>query len=209
MLLPPVDVGNGKEHEMSYTLDGTTLIVIAIAVLVAVVLIGWAIARQRKQRALRREFGPEYDHEVEVKGSRSQAVEELRARRSRVEEYDLHELSGSDRERLHGRWREVQKRFVDHPGDAVEEASALVDEAMRLRGYPLGEIQRKEADLSVHYPREVQDYRKAYAIAGRNRRGEASTEDLREATLYYRNLFEHLVGLEHDDDVSGRRREIA
>lgn len=180
---------------MDFTLDGTVLIVLAVLVVLAVILIGWWIARKRHSRGIKKEFGPEYYHEVEVAGGRTKAEKTLEGRRRRVEEYELRDLSSVDRESFAARWRDVQKRFVDHPSQAVEEAARLIDEAMERRGYPLGEIQRKEADLSVHYPQEVQDYRKAHAIASRNRRGDATTEDLREATLHYRHLFEHLVGL--------------
>lgn len=180
----------------SLTIDGPSLIVIAVAVLLVLALLAWWLAKWRKSHALKKDFGPEYKHEVKAAGSRTEAEAELRARKERVAAYDLHELHPEDRERFAARWREVQKRFVDHPSDAVQEAAVLIDEAMEHRGYPLGQIRDKEADLSVHYPKEVQDYRKAYAIADRNRRGEASTEDLREATLCYRGLFDHLVGLD-------------
>lgn len=184
---------------MNFNLDGPTLIALGIAVVVAIALLGFWLVRRRKSRTLEKRFGPEYEHELEAAGSRSETEKELRERQRRVESYELHDLSAADRERFAARWREVQKRFVDHPSEAVEEATELIDEVMRTRGYPLGEIQRKQADLSVHYPREVQDYRKAYAIAGRNRRGEATTEELREATLHYRNLFDHLVEPDEHD----------
>lgn len=181
---------------MNFTLDGPTLIILGVVVLALLVLLVWWLGRWRKSHALKKDFGPEYDHEVEHVGSRTRAEQELEARRARVKEYELRDLDVADRESFALRWREVQKRFVDQPSEAVEEASELIDEAMLRRGYPLGEIQQKQADLSVHHPSEVQDYRKAYDIAGRNRRGEATTEELREATLHYRNLFDHLVGLD-------------
>ena len=181
---------------MDFTLDGTTLTVLGIVVILAAILIGWWIVRRRHSHGLKKTFGPEYDHEVEAAGGRTKAEKTLDDRQRRVKEYELRELSSVDREAFSARWRDVQKGFVDHPSQAVEEAALLIDEAMERRGYPLGEIQQKEADLSVHHPQEVQDYRHAHAIAVRNRRGEATTEDLREATLRYRNLFEHLVGLD-------------
>ena len=177
-------------------IDGTLIIVLVAVVASVAVLVGWWIARRRRSNTLQKEFGPEYDHEVQAAGSRKAAEDELQARRERVSSYDLKTLPPEERRLFTARWVEVQKGFVDHPSQAVEEASLLVDDAMRARGYPLGEIQEREADLSVKYPREVQDYRAAHRIAERNRRGEATTEELREATIHYRNLFEHLVGLE-------------
>ena len=44
--------------------------------------------------------------------------------------------------------------------------------------------------------RPVQDYRRAHLISGRNRHGDASTEELREAIVCYRRLFAHLVGID-------------
>lgn len=187
------------------TLDTTTLAVIAVLAIVVLALIGWWLYRRTKSRGLRKHFGPEYDHEVAVAG-RSKAEDELANRRLRVKEYELRELSDADREDLSRRWHEIQTEFVDHPSAAVEDAALLIDEAMERRGYPVGEIRRKEADLSVHYPQEVQDYRTAYDIAESNRRGQATTEDLRQATVCYRNLFEHLVGL---DETPQRRAETA
>jgi FtsZ-interacting cell division protein ZipA len=188
---------------MSFTLDGTTLIVLALVVLAAVVLLGVWMARRSKSRALRRDFGPEYEHQVAATGDRAKAENELEARRRRVRKYQLRELSDHDRERFTSQWRELQKRFVDHPTGAVDEAATMVEEAMEARGYPLGEIHQQEADLSVHYPREVQDYRRARVISSRNRQGQASTEELREAIVCYRRLFAHLVGV--DEHVHAER----
>ena len=62
-----------------------------------------------------------------------------------------------------------------------------------MRGYPVGEFERRAADLSVDHPRVVQNYRSAHEIALRDSRGEASTEDLRRAMVCYRVLFEDLL----------------
>ena len=131
------------------------------------------------------------------------AENELESRRRRVRKYELRDLDAADRERFTAQWTDLQKRFVDHPSAAVEEAALLVEEAMGRRGYPLGEINQQEADLSVHYPREVQDYRRARVISSRNRRGDATTEELREAIVCYRRLFTHLVGV--DEHVHAER----
>ena len=49
------------------------------------------------------------------------------------------------------------------------------------------------ADLSVHHPRVVENYRAARDIALRHRRGQATTEDLRQAMVYYRALFQDVL----------------
>jgi FtsZ-interacting cell division protein ZipA len=181
---------------MNYSLDGTTLMVLALIALAVVVLVGVWVAQRRKSGVLRREFGPEYDRQIAKTRDRAKAEKELEARRRRVESYELQDLNESDRERFTRRWREVQKRFIDQPTRAVEEAALLLEEAMERRGYPLGEAQRQQADLSVHYPSEVQDYRRAHVIADLNRGGNANTEELREAIVCYRRLFAHLIGVD-------------
>ena len=58
---------------------------------------------------------------------------------------------------------------------------------------------RRAADLSVDHPQVVDDYRAAHAIAAANDRSEASTEDLRQALVHYRSLFEELLEDRHPD----------
>ena len=49
----------------------------------------------------------------------------------------------------------------------------------------------EQADLvSVDHPRVVENYRAAYAVNQRQRDGQATTEDLRDALVRYRSLFE-------------------
>ena len=76
---------------------------------------------------------------------------------------------------------------------------------MRTRGYPVSDFDQRAADLSVHHPRVVENYRAARDIALRHRRGEASTEDLRQAMVYYRVLFQDLL----EDREHASEREVA
>ncbi len=64
---------------------------------------------------------------------------------------------------------------------------------MEERGYPIGNARRQQEDISVENPAIVSHYREARAIAGRNDRGDASTEDLRIAIQHYRALFQNLL----------------
>ena len=51
-----------------------------------------------------------------------------------------------------------------------------------------------QADLvSVDHPETVENYRFAHAVQERSRTQQASTEDLREALLRYRSLFDELL----------------
>jgi hypothetical protein len=65
---------------------------------------------------------------------------------------------------------------------------------MQSRGYPVGEFEQRAADISVDYPVVVENYRAAHAIAQRHSAGQASTEDLRQAMVHYRKLFQELLG---------------
>ena len=69
---------------------------------------------------------------------------------------------------------------------------------MRTRGYPMAEFEQRAADISVDHPQVVANYRAARAIVDRNRRGESSTEDLRQALVHYRELFADLLNLQRE-----------
>ncbi len=67
---------------------------------------------------------------------------------------------------------------------------------MQLRSYPVEDFEQRAADLSVSYPALVSNYRAARLIALKNKAGAANTEELRQATIYYRSLFEELIKTE-------------
>jgi hypothetical protein len=176
--------------------EALLLLVVAVALIAAASVVGVFLSRRRSAR-LRSQFGPEYDHAVAARGDRRSAEDDLEARRRRVEELELRELTPQERTALTGRWEAVQAGFVDRPEEAVLEADRLLAQAMADRGYPRDHIQdggRREEDLSVGYPAEISHYREAAVIADRSRRGEATTEELRRAMVHYRSLFESLVG---------------
>jgi hypothetical protein len=83
---------------------------------------------------------------------------------------------------------------VDDPGDAVTRADDLITRVMDRIGYDANEYGQREDVVSVKYPDAVENYRKAHDIAQMQENGEASTEDLRDAMLRYRTLFEQIVG---------------
>jgi len=91
-------------------------------------------------------------------------------------------------------WGRVQARFVDGPGGAVTEADQLLGDVMSKRGYPVSNFEQRAADISVDHPLVLENYRAAHQTALRQTQGQASTEDLRQAMIHYRTLFEELVG---------------
>ena len=167
--------------------------VAAIAVVAAV----WLMMAKRRHLRLRQRFGQEYDQTVREMGSQRRAEAALDARAKRVEHLQIRPLSAADAARFGEAWRQLQNRFVDEPSTAVTEADRLVGEVMHARGYPLGDFDQRAADISVDHPRVVANYRSARAIAQRHARGEANTEDLRQAMIHYRALFEDLLDREH------------
>ena len=175
--------------------DPQTLIVgvlLAAAIIIAAFLI---VREQRRARSrhLQQRFGPEYSRVVQTVGDPEKAEAELSAREQRVERLKLVALPPAEASRFAQEWENLQTRFVDDPTGVVGEADHLVRELMLRRGYPMSDFERRAADISVHHPTVVENYRAAQAIASRNLRGEATTEDLRKAVVHYRILFEELL----------------
>jgi hypothetical protein len=169
-------------------------IIVAIVV-VALLVIGAVMwSRRRRSEHLRDHFGPEYDRAVEAKGDRAKAEAELAEREKRVEKLDIRPLEPAERREFAARWNDVQARFVDDPPRAVAFADALLGDVMKTRGYPVSDFDQRAGDISVDHPVVVDHYHKAHDIAVRQERGQASTEDLRQAMIHYRALFDNLVG---------------
>ena len=171
-------------------IDPRVWIVVA-AVVVAVIVIAWFVGRKRRSAALQSRFGPEYARALRDKGDSAES--ELLERQRRVDKFSIRELSAAERERFVTDWRLVQSRFVDNPNGAVQDADQLVMHLMQARGYPMTNFEQRAADISVDHPRVVDNYRAAHEIAIRQERGQATTEDLRNAIIYYRSLFDELL----------------
>jgi hypothetical protein len=171
-----------------------TMMMIAIAVVAVVVVVAvWMLSRRRKTAALRARFGPEYDHVLRSTRTPAEAERELLKRQSRVEAFSIKPLSREDADRFSAAWRSVQAQFVDDPRNAVIEADRLITEVMRSRGYPLDDPNRVIDDLSVDHAHVINHYRAGREIVARHEKAQASTEDLRQAMVHFRALFDELV----------------
>jgi hypothetical protein len=169
-------------------------LVIAAVVVLAVVAVAWWMYWQRQRRErLRTHFGPEYDRTVREAGSPEKAEALLAERTKRVRDLKIHRLSREQAEKFAGEWKRIQGMFVDDPDGAVAAADRLVTEVMSARGYPIEDFDTRAADVSVEHPRVVENYRVARALAVRRSRGEAGTEELRQAVVNYRALFDDLL----------------
>ncbi|MBM0233925.1 hypothetical protein JNW91_19955 [Micromonospora sp. STR1_7] len=179
----------------------TQVIVIVLVVLVIVAALAVAVRSLGRRRALRNRFGPEYDRVVAEQDSRSAAERELRDRERRHAELTLTPLTPESRARYAAAWEELQVRFIDSPGETVGDADELVTRLIEEQGYPTGDFSDQIAHLSVEHARTLTNYRDAHEIHLRNSRGEASTEELRQAVVHYRALFTDLLG----EEPVGRR----
>jgi hypothetical protein len=175
-------------------MDARILIPIAAVIVIFVIVAVAFIVRRRRSEQLKRRFGPEYDRTVlEQHGDARVAEAALAEREKRVEKFPLRALSAVDREAYAMEWSAVQRRFVDDPSAAVGSADRLVGRAMIDRGYPMSNFEQQAADISVSYPVVVQNYRAGHEIVMRHADGHATTEELRQAMIHYRTLFDELL----------------
>ncbi len=178
--------------------------IIGIVIVVIIVVAAVVVASSELRRArLRRQFGPEYDRLAGQLGSRKKADAELAERQRRAGALGIHDLSPEQQASYSGDWTAVQERFVDTPAESVAAADALIWNVMRDRGYPADDRNAGLDALSVYHARALEGYRQTSDL----RTESASTEQLREAMIRYRTLFEDLTGLREGDGVTGRGRD--
>jgi hypothetical protein len=149
--------------------------------------------RKTKTKALRDRFGTEYDRAVLTQGSPRKAENKLSDRETRVDALKTRDLDAHERDRFVADWKTVQSRFVDHPKAAVTEADDLLNALLEARGYPQSNFEQRAADISVNYPRVMENYRFAHGIVVRPGQVEATTEELRTAMIRYRDIFDELL----------------
>jgi len=183
------------------------LIVVIVAVLVVAAIV--FVSKRKRSEHLREKFGPEYDRTIQQHGDAARAETELLAREKRVKKLTLRTLPAPDRERYAANWAAVQRRFVDDPPSAVTQADKLVTQVMDARGYPTGDFDQRTADISVDYPVFVQNYRAAREITLRHSKGQSSTEDLRQAMVYFRSLFDELLQSHKPEKVEVTHERLA
>jgi hypothetical protein len=178
----------------------TTWIIVGVLIIVAIAVIAYLVRRSKTEH-LRHQFGPEYDRAVEDTGSSTRAEADLAARERRHHELNIRPLTPNARTRYDQEWRMVQARFVDDPNMAIREADRLVRDAMHDRGYPTDDYEQQVTDLSVEHGQDLEHYRRAHIITEKNLDRGASTEELRQAMMHYRALFDSLLG----DEVTAVR----
>lgn len=186
----------------------TTIVLVAIVFLVVGGLLAMAVMRFQRTRRLRDRFGPEYDRLVNEAGDKQKAESELEARLAHVEALKIRPLSAEEVNRFSIEWQSTQAEFVDEPLSAVQKADRLIREVMKARGYPVEDFEQRAADISVDYPELVTDYRGLHMIAVKEADDEVSTEEMRQAMVHGRALFENLVSTETSEATTEQKEKI-
>ncbi|MEV0636019.1 hypothetical protein AB0I77_13785 [Streptomyces sp. NPDC050619] len=191
----------------------STGVIIALIVIVAAVVGIAAVLTLRARRGpggpgLKRRFGPEYGRAVARHDGDAKAAErELAARVERHGALRERPLEPARRAQYEARWTAAQERFVDSPRDAVAEADRLLADLAGTRGFPDGgQYEEQLAALSVHHAHHVHGYRRVHRVAraddaagaageagAQGDDGRAGTEEMREAMVEARALFEDLL----------------
>ncbi|HEX4637779.1 MAG TPA: hypothetical protein VH189_16470 [Rhizomicrobium sp.] len=176
-------------------MNTTTVVLLVLAAFILgglLAFFAYRSYREKRTRHIRSHFGPEYSRLAAERGEAA-AEKELAERERRAAKFDIRPLPAEDRHRFESRWQDVQKQFVDDPQGSLARADDLLGEVMAARGYPVKDFDQRAADLSVDHPIVVQHYHAAHGIALRHKSGQTTTEDLRQAMIHYRALFEELV----------------
>jgi hypothetical protein len=182
-----------QKGEKMDTTNTTMIIIVAVIFLVIGGLLGMALMRLQRTKRLKGQFGPEYERTINEIGDKRQAEDELEARLAHVKNLKIRPLTAEETDRFTREWQATQTEFVDEPLSAVQKANRLMREVMSLRGYPVEDFEQRAADISVDYPELVTDYRELHAIATKDDDDNVSTEQMRQAMVHGRGLFENLV----------------
>jgi hypothetical protein len=190
-------------------MDTNTIIVLAISAVIFLLIggaLGVVFTRRQRTKRLKDRFGPEYDHALKETGDKGKVEDELEARVDHVKSLDIKQLSREQRERFIAEWRSTQAEFVDQPMDAIRDANQLVKDVMRAKGYPVDDFEQRVADISVDYPDLVTNYRGMRDIVNKSEHEEVDTEELRQAMVHCRALFEELLGADVNEDLTRKEK---
>ena len=171
----------------------TQLVLVAVIFLIIGGVIAMAAMRVQRTRRLKERFGPEYERAVNELGDKRQAESELDARLAHVNTLKIRPLTADEVNRYALEWQGTQTEFVDEPLTSLQKADRLIRDVMKARGYPVEDFEQRAADISVDYPELVTDYRGLHLIAVKEADDEVGTEEMRQAMVHGRALFENLI----------------
>ncbi len=188
------------------TTNPTLVIIGAVVLLIVVLLIGMSISRQRRSKHLQERFGPEYDKTLDEIGNKRQAEKELEQRIQHVHSLNIRPLTADEVNRYALEWQGVQRDFVDEPLASLQKADRLIREVMKAKGYPVEDFEQRVADISVDHPELVSDYRGMHSIAIKQASEKVTTEDIRQALVHGRALFESLIRQSSNEEVNQKEK---
>ncbi len=186
----------------------TQLVLVAVVFLIIGVLVAMALTRVQRTKQLRERFGPEYDRAIIEKGNKREAEDELAARLAHVNALQIRPLTAEEVNQYALAWQETQTEFVDEPLTALQKADRLIREVMKAKGYPVEDFEQRAADISVDYPELVTDYRGLHLIAVKEKEDDVSTEEMRQAMVHGRALFENLISKDTNTETTAQKERI-
>src|ERR1700761_4942050 len=181
-------------HTSEVTVSAGTVILL-ILVLVVIAVVAAAASMLLHRRPAQRRLGAEFSRLVRETGP-WRARAEFAERRRRVGKLGIKPLSGERRAGYARQWTAAQERFIDSPPQATTTAAALVTAGAAERGYDVSDGDRLLIDLSVYHGRYLDGYRRATRTTARAET--AATEELRQALLDHRGLFQDLLDASPD-----------
>jgi len=186
----------------------TQLVLVAVIFLILGGIVGMALMRVQRTKRLKERFGPEYERAVNEIGDKRQAENELDSRLAHVNTLDIRPLTAEEVDHYALEWQKTQTEFVDEPLTALQKADRLIQDVMKARGYPVEDFEQRAADISVDYPELVTDYRGLHLIAVKEKDEEVSTEEMRQAMVHGRALFENLISQESSAETINEKEKI-
>ena len=186
----------------------TQLVLVAVIFLILGGIVGMALMRVQHTKRLKERFGPEYERAVNEIGDKRQAENELDSRLAHVNTLDIRPLTAEEVDRYALEWQKTQTEFVDEPLTALQKADRLIQDVMKARGYPVEDFEQRAADISVDYPALVTDYRGLHLIAVKEKDEEVGTEEMRQAMVHGRALFENLISQESSTETINEKEKI-
>lgn len=186
----------------------TQLVLVAVIFLIIGGVVAMAVMRAQRTSRLKERFGPEYERAINEMGDKRQAENELDARLAHVNTLKIRPLTAEEVNRYALEWQKTQTEFVDEPLTALQKADRLIREVMKAKGYPVEDFEQRAADISVDYPELVTDYRGLHMIAVKEAEDKVSTEEMRQAMVHGRALFENLVSTEAEEEEINQKEKI-
>jgi hypothetical protein len=186
----------------------TQLVLVAVIFLIIGGVVAMAVMRAQRTRRLKERFGPEYERAINEIGDKRHAEDELDARLAHVNTLKIRPLSAEEVNQYALEWQKTQTEFVDEPLTALQKADRLIREVMKAKGYPVEDFEQRAADISVDYPELVTDYRGLHLIAVKEAEDKVSTEEMRQAMVHGRALFENLVSTDTEEEEINQKEKI-